>query len=85
MSELAVDVASKLYGARKAAKFMLGDRYREFTVGMAENIREIISASPRKDLTPLLVAKELAGAPGIGGHQALMVLATAVDMTEGVV
>ena len=82
MSQQAVAITNKLYQTRSAAKLMLGPRYDEFAAGMADLIRDIMACSPRKDLTPLVVAKELAEAPGIGPHQAIMVLAAAVDMTE---
>lgn len=85
ISEETVGMADKLYAARKATKFILGASYTEFTTGMAEIIREIIAKSPRKDLSPLSVAIDLAQAPGIGGHQQMMIFATVVDMTEGVI
>lgn len=83
--EQAIEISAKLYQTRSAAKLMLGSRYGEFTAGMADIIREIIDGSPRKELTPLLVAKELAEAPGIGPSEQIALLATAVDMTEGVI
>lgn len=85
ISEETVGMADKLYAARKATKFILGDRYTEFSTGMADLIRDIIKQSPRKDLSPLSVAIELAQAPGIGGHQQMMIFATAVDMTDGII
>lgn len=85
VSEQTVHIADKLYGARKAAKFMLGDRYTEFTIGMAEIIKDIIAQSPRKGLSPLSVAIDLAKAPEIDAAQQILVFAAAVDMAEGVI
>ena len=84
-SEQTVKIADKLYQTRSAAKVMLGARYTEFTAGMADIIRDIIKESPRKNLSPLVVAQEMAHAPGVDTAQVIMVLATAVDMIDGVI
>lgn len=84
-AEQTVRIADKLYQMRSTAKFMLGDRYSEFTRGMAEIIREIIAKSPRKNLTPLTVVTDLAKAPGTDARHQILVFATAVDMTENII
>lgn len=83
--EQATVITTKLIQTRSAAKLMLGSRYTEFTTGMAELIRDIMKSSPRKNLSPLEVATDLAKAPGIEPAQAIAVLATAVDMIDGVI
>jgi hypothetical protein len=85
MTEQATMIAAKLYEKRRTAKFMLGEGYSTMTREVAGIIRDIIAKSPRKDLSPLVVASEMTKAPGIDAQQAIIILAASVDMAEGVI
>lgn len=82
ISEETVGMADKLYGARRAAKMMLGDRYGEITHHYKEVIRTIMRDSPNKDLTPLLLATRMAAEPHREASERLVILAAAVDLIE---
>lgn len=85
MTEQATIIAAKLFETRRTAKFLLGDRYSAMTREVAGIIRDIIDKSPRKDLSPLVVATEMTKAPGIDAQQSIIILAASVDMAEGVI
>ncbi len=80
--ESAVRLAAQLYETRDAAKFMLGERWSAYVEQVRGIINDIIEKSPRKDLSPLVVAKELATNRHCDAKQAICLLGVAVEMTE---
>lgn len=83
ISEQTVSIADKLYSARRSAKVILGDRYGEITHHYKEVIRTILRDSPDKDLSALLLGTRMAAEPHREASERLVILAAAVDLTEG--
>lgn len=83
ISEQTVSIADKLYSARRSAQFILGDRYGEVTHHYKEVFRTILRESGDKDLSPLLLGARMAAEPHREASERLVILAAAVDLTEG--
>lgn len=83
ISEQTVSIADKLYSARRSAKVILVDKYSEVTHHYKEVMRTIMRESDNKDLSPLLLGTRMAAEPHREASERLVILAAAVDLTEG--
>lgn len=83
IGEQTVSIAEKLYSARRSAKAILGDRYGDITHHYKELFRTILRESEDKDLSPLLLGARMAAEPHREASERLVILAAAVDLTEG--
>lgn len=81
-SEANIKLAAQLYETRDAAKFMLGERWPAFFDQTSSIINDIIAKSPRRDLSALSVAKDLATLPQTSPQQSICLIAVAVEMSD---
>lgn len=79
--EQAINLTAKLYGARKAVKFLLGDKYPEEMATWRLAIEKVAAARKVKDLQATILLSQEASKDG-DGMLPLMVLAAYVEMTE---
>jgi hypothetical protein len=79
--EQAIGITAKLYRARKAAKFLLGDDYPAEMATWRDGIEKIAAARKVSNLQATVLLSKKAGENGDGVVQ-LMILAAYVEMTE---
>ena len=85
LTEKRIEVASKFYKARKAMKFLRGDKYPESVKNTAEVIQKVADAH-NCDIIPatqICIEKVVEKFPYDNGIHVAMLLATAVEMIEG--